>query len=289
MNEFLALVYSPWIELKRIALGTPHSAEVDVTDRCNLRCRHCYHFHGKKRFRRGEVPIGLWEIRLRRLYRAGIRFLLLVGGEPALRLDVLMLAHSMFPFVYVITNGTIPIPRAFDHRLFVSLDGTRRTNDEMRGAGVFDRVMRNYTGDDRVVVNMTVAANNFTELEEVVRTSIDNGFRGVVCNLFTPTVGETSLLRLSDPQRQRIVAELRRVKARYPDTLLLSPRMIDWYARADHGDRCYWGDRVLHFDADWNQRRCFADADCRNCGCLGGAFGSPRTMLRHPREMIALM
>ena len=41
------LLYLFWLELKRIIFGVKYFAEVDVTDNCNLRCKHCYHFHGK--------------------------------------------------------------------------------------------------------------------------------------------------------------------------------------------------------------------------------------------------
>lgn len=289
MNRVRALSIAGFSEIRRILLGRPHSAELDVTDNCNLNCRHCYHFANKARKTNPEVPLSQWRWRLAFLHQQGIRFLLLVGGEPAIRPDVLAEATSRFPFVYAITNGTLPIDRVLPLRLFVSLDGGPRTNDAMRGAGVYDRVISNVSGDGRVVFNMVLTAENYIELSEVVRTSQELGLRGVVCNLYTPTLDEASPYRISGSQRVAIVAELRRVKQRWPKGLLLSPAMIDWYARADHSDRCYWGDRALHFDTHFRPRRCFAEADCSNCGCLGGAFQSPRHIARHPLEMMALM
>jgi MoaA/NifB/PqqE/SkfB family radical SAM enzyme len=289
VNRVQALTVACWSETKRILLGRPHSAELDVTDNCNLHCSHCYHFANRPRKKVPEVPLSQWRHRLAFLHQQGIRFLLLVGGEPALRPDVLALATKRFPFVYAITNGTLPIDRALPLRLFVSLDGGPRTNDAMRGAGVYERVIDNVTGDGRVVFNMVLTAENYTELAEVARTSEGLGLRGVVCNLYTPTLAEVSPYRISNSQRVAIVAELRRVKQRWPKSLLLSPAMIDWYARADHSERCYWGDQALHFDTHFRSRRCFTDADCSNCGCLGGAFQSPRHIARHPLEMLALM
>ncbi|MCW3980594.1 MAG: radical SAM protein [Candidatus Bathyarchaeota archaeon] len=124
-----ALLYLVWLELKRVIFGVKYFAEVDVTDNCNLRCKHCYHFHGKGDFRTLELSIRVWGKRFNELYKSGIRHILLVGGEPALRHDVLMLADRIFPFVYVITNGTIKIPEEFNHWLFVSIGGSRKTND----------------------------------------------------------------------------------------------------------------------------------------------------------------
>ena len=174
------LSYLFWLELKRAIFGVKHFAEVDVTDNCNLRCKHCYHFHGKDDFKTQELAIPLWEKRFKELYKSGIRSILLVGGEPALRVDILILADRTFPFVYVITNGTLKIPKEFNHKLYVSIDGTQETNDQLRGEGVFSRVIKNYSGDKRVVINMTITNDNYRELEHVTKIAKENRFNGVV-------------------------------------------------------------------------------------------------------------
>jgi MoaA/NifB/PqqE/SkfB family radical SAM enzyme len=290
MNRWRALFYLPWLEGRRRVFQILHSAEVDVTDNCNLRCRHCYHFQGKDEFEKQECSLSEWEHRFRSLYQQGVRLILLVGGEPALRIDVLMLAHGIFPFIFVITNGTILIPKAFAHRLFVSLDGDRKVNDRIRGRGVFDRVIANYHGDDRVVVNMVMTRHNYLETEALVGIAREHGFRGVVCNFYTPSMGTDDPLVLDPATRKKVVAELRRVKKLYPADLLLSEAMLDWYAQPDHRGFCYWGDQALHFDVSWKKRRCFSDkADCSNCGCLAGSFGSPLNMLKQPGEMRSLI
>jgi len=283
MQTFLYLF---WLELKRIIFGVKHFAEVDVTDNCNLRCKHCYHFHGKEDFKTEELSLFVWEKRFAGLYKLGIRSILLVGGEPALRLDVLMLADRIFPFVYVITNGTIKIPEEFNHRLYVSIDGTQETNDQLRGAGVFSRVMENYSGDKRAVINMTLTRDNYSELEDVTKISKENRFKGVVCNICAGGTDVVSLMVVRKEERETMINELKRVKTLYPRNLLLTKAMIKWYEYPDHRGTCYWGDEVVHFDVSWNKRRCFGEnADCSNCGCLAGAFQNPLRMLRHHREM----
>jgi len=284
------LLYLLWLELKRTIFKVKYFAEVDVTDNCNLRCKHCYHFHGKDDFKTQELFIDVWKKRFIELYKSGIRSILFVGGEPALRIDVLMLAHRIFPFVYVITNGTIKIPEEFNHRLYVSIDGTRKTNDSLRGNDVFSRVMKNYSGDKRVVVNMTITRDNYKELEDVTKIARENGFKGVVCNICAGGTDVSVPMVVREKERKTIVRELKRVKTLYPKDLLLSKAMIKWYEYPDHSGSCHWGDEVLHFDVSWNRRRCFGNnADCSNCGCLAGAFQSPLKMLGHPREMMSLV
>lgn len=289
MNKFNGLPYFAILEAKRVLFGIKHSAEVDVTDNCNLRCKHCYHFHGKKQFRTKELPIETWEARFRDLRKKGIRFILLVGGEPALRKDVLRLADRMFPFVYVITNGTINIDDDFRHRLYVSIDGSPATNDSMRGRGVFSRIMKNYAGDRRVVINMTITKSNYREIENVVKIAQKSGFGGVVCNVYSHAIGMKDGMVIKPQERSSIIREMRRVKSLYPKDFLVSEAMIKWYEQPDHRDHCYWGDDVLHFDVSWNRRRCFGNnADCSDCGCLAGALQSYARLLSHPREMLRM-
>ena len=279
MNRPALAPYLAFLELKRKVLGTKYFAEIDVTDNCNLRCSHCYHFHGKEDFEKKELPLAVWKKRFRTLHKKGIRFVLLVGGEPSLRIDVLMLAHRMFPYVYVITNGTIQIPKKFNHLLFMSLDGMRKTNDSIRGKGSFDRVLKNYSGDKRVAINMTITNDNYKELANVVKLSKRHGFRGVVCNICASGIDFKIPMHVKAEERTLIVAELKKVKKAYPRQFLLSDAMIEWYEVADHRNRCYWGDDVLHFDVNWKTRRCFGtNTDCSNCGCLAGSFQNPLFM-----------
>ena len=289
MQKIYLLLYLILLDMKRKIFGTKYFAEVDVTDNCNLRCKHCYHFNGKKDFKAKELSLEVWEKRFNDLHKKGVRFILLVGGEPALREDVLMLADKIFPVIYVITNGTLRISSKFDHLLYVSLDGDQKTNDMIRGNGVFSKVIDNYKGDNRVVINMTLNKDNYRELENVVKIAKENDFRGVVCNIYTPTVGEKSDLFIEKNERKLIIDELKRIKSRYPNHFLLTKSMINWYEFPNYVGFCHWGDEALHFDVSWKTRRCFADADCSNCGCMAGAIQNPLRLLRNPKEMIKLV
>lgn len=275
-KQVQTILYLFWLDLKRIISRTKFFAEVDITDNCNLRCKHCYHFHGKEDIKAQDLQKSVWEKRFNGLYKSGIRAVLLVGGEPALRPDVLMLADKTFPLIYVITNGTIKIPEKFSHRLFVSIDGLLKTNDSIRGTGVFARVMKNYSEDKRVIINMTLTTDNYNELEDVTRIAEKNGFDGVVCNICTGKTDSSSSLIPSKKERVALITEMKRVRALYPKRFLMTKAMIKWYEYPDHKDACAWGDEALHFDVSWNKRRCFANnTDCSNCGCLAGPFKLP--------------
>lgn len=287
MNYARLLSQFLWLEAKRVTYGLKYFAEIDVTDNCNLRCRHCYHFHGKTDFKTQELPLTVWEKRFSDLHKSGVRAVLLVGGEPALRPDVLMLSDKTFPIVYVITNGTIKVPDAFKHRLFLSVDGSPETNDAIRGKNSFKRLMDNYSGDSRAIINMTLTASNYQELEQVVEISEANGFDGVVCNICSGNIDCDSNMKVTD--RTQIIAEMRRVKALHKKSFLMTQRMIRWYEQPNHAASCAWGTETLHLDVLWKQRRCFTNnADCSNCGCFAGSLQTPLKMLKNLPTMIKI-
>lgn len=268
-----------FLEIKRVFDNRPFIAEFDITDKCNLRCGHCYHFAKMKDQESTEVPLEVWKERFDCLHAEGIRMVMLMGGEPLLRKDVVKLACEMFPFVEMITNGTIELPENHDHRIFVSLDGMRETNDGMRGQGVFDKVLKNVSKDSRVVFNMTLNGHNYKELEQVVELSARSGTAGVVCNLFTTVSPDQETI--SRELRKNMTDEIRRVKKMYPGNLLFTVPAIDWFEKGDHRDRCYWREKVVHYSTGWQKRPCFAFADCSNCGCFSGAMASPFYSFSH--------
>lgn len=288
-RAFYSASYFFWLELKRMITGKKFLAEFDVTDNCNLRCRHCYHFNHNDKIEKKEVPISVWKKRFEELYKSGTRVVLMVGGEPALRADVLDLANQTFPIMSVITNGTIKIPKKFNHRLVVSIDGAQKKNDSIRGEGVFSKVIKNYSGDNRVILNITLMGDNIADLEEVVKTSKKNGFGGVICNVYDSGIGSGG----STPQKEQrkiIMNEVKRVKSLYPKDFLLNGSMVKWFESPDHSGSCYWGKEALHFDVSWKKRKCFGDFfDCSNCGCFAGSMANPIKWIRHPKEIFRII
>jgi mycofactocin biosynthetic radical S-adenosylmethionine protein MftC len=131
-------------------LAGPLAVHLEVVAACNLKCSHC--FAGT--LPRHDAPLTMQE--LDRLFATlasmGSFRLGLTGGEPTLRHDLfeiidLATSHGLHPCLT--TNGltlTEETAREFGKRpmvwLNVSLDGaTAETNDRVRGAGTFDRVM----------------------------------------------------------------------------------------------------------------------------------------------------
>jgi radical SAM protein with 4Fe4S-binding SPASM domain len=157
-------------------LAGPLAVHLEVVAACNLKCSHC--FAGP--LPRHDPPLTLSELDglFATLAGMGCFRLGLTGGEPTLRhdlFDVLDLATSHGLHPCLTTNGltiTDAMAREFGKRdlvwLNVSLDGaTAESNDAVRGAGTFDRVvdrLRVLAEHTRFTVAFTIMRSNAHEI-----------------------------------------------------------------------------------------------------------------------------
>jgi len=171
---------------KRLPLTVPAAALpptlrfllVHITDRCNLKCRHC--FLGSPQGRVLEIDEIL---RLADEFAAlqGMR-LIISGGEPLLhpRFRELNEAIGDYPLrAILLTNGTLfdgETARALRfHEVQVSIDGLEESHDLIRGEGNYRRTLQTLellaeAGLDLSVATMVHAANvgEFDGLKEVL-------------------------------------------------------------------------------------------------------------------------
>jgi len=87
----------------------PLAGSLDLTQRCNLSCVHCYVGPAKPAESGGELGTSEWHGVIDQAAELGCLFLLLTGGEPLLREDfptIYMHAREKGCIVSVFTNGT---------------------------------------------------------------------------------------------------------------------------------------------------------------------------------------
>jgi radical SAM protein with 4Fe4S-binding SPASM domain len=119
--------------------------ELNITDRCNLQCSHCY----LAASRRGDMPRSLLTKVIEDFARMqGLR-LLLTGGEPLLHEKFWDLNTKIreYPFRSVLlSNGTLITQEVAKkltfHEVQVSLDGWGESHDRLRGKGNFLKAVR---------------------------------------------------------------------------------------------------------------------------------------------------
>ncbi|NLT34978.1 MAG: mycofactocin radical SAM maturase [Gaiellales bacterium] len=202
-------------------LRAPVNVTWEITNRCDLHCRHC--LSAELRARGGpELDLAQCEAVLDHLAEVGVFQLNFGGGEPFLRPDfptILTLARSRGFTSCVSTNGLALTPSVVDELvqiqpvyLQVSLDGaTARTNDAIRGAGSFERIMaairllsqRSYPDFS---INTVVTRANFMDIPDLLRLAEDYGARSRLSR-FRPSGGARECweeLRLSRDLMERL-------------------------------------------------------------------------------------
>jgi len=125
-----------------------------ITERCNLRCKHCYiDDHYSDELNTNEV-IGIITHLARSLKQWGVTgSVSLTGGEPFLRSDLKEIVRSFrkyeqFKDILVMTNGTLILDSDIkfllenDCSIQVSIDGLiKKQHDEIRGKGNFNKTL----------------------------------------------------------------------------------------------------------------------------------------------------
>lgn len=146
--------------------------------RCNLTCKHCYSISADKDFS-GELSTQEVYRVLSDLKQAGVRVLILSGGEPLLRADLLDISHrakEMGFYVGLSSNGTLITQRNikaiaevdYDY-VGVSIDGLRETHDVFRRmSGAYDAALNGMRlcRDQNIKVGMrfTLTQDNAADL-----------------------------------------------------------------------------------------------------------------------------
>ena len=137
--------------LETSAMYSPQEVWLHITNACNLRCITCFKAAG--RALRREMPLDMIRRVLQEIKDLGAGYVVISGGEPFLRrdiLDILEFTNEVGLHVLLITNGTM-IDERIAERLGeirprivqVSLDGScPEVNDRIRGDGSFEKTIR---------------------------------------------------------------------------------------------------------------------------------------------------
>ena len=163
-----------------------------VTKVCNLQCIYCYFSAGRAMGRElatEEMVSVLEDIQLLSPKRV-----VFTGGEPLLRRDIFELGELCKSIGFegrlcITTNGTLinetnvqGLVRNF-HEIRISIDGPEEINDDMRGKGSFQKVMRAFeyvikSGGDPIAF-ITVTSLNLSHLKRFMGYLLSNGVSNI--------------------------------------------------------------------------------------------------------------
>ena len=187
---------------KEPILGT-----VIITDKCNLKCRHC----SVNNITAVIHPYAQIRKEMQTLYDMGIRILFFCGGETFLWQDgektlrdlVLEAKQMGFLIVNVVTNGTFPIDLPEADLILLSLDGDRERHNIIRG-DTYDTIMENISRAtaNNICFYMAINQINKDAVAHVCKTARDTEHvRAVSFNFHTP-YPDTKELVLSKEDKQ---------------------------------------------------------------------------------------
>lgn len=210
-----------------------------ITSMCNLHCVGCY-ARSVKSCVDGEAVNQLsaeeWERVFKEAKDMGIVFILLAGGEPMVRKDVILKA-SQFPEILfpVITNGTMINGEYLDlfdkYRNLVpvlSIEGGQGKTDSRRGDGMYEMlqsVMDKMTQKGIAFgVSVTVTSENLLEVtsDSFVDQLSEKGCKAIIYVEFVPTHENLNSLALDDKGRETLDNRLTELRSRENSLMMIS-------------------------------------------------------------------
>lgn len=188
-----------------------------ITSSCNLHCKGCYAQanHACEEQMSGEK----WNDIFTQAEELGVLFILIAGGEPLLRKDVVIRATQhdklLFP---VFTNGTMIddeyislFSKHWNVVPVLSIEGNRQQTDDRRGAGTYDMLVTLMDGLKAKGIlfgaSVTVTTENIMTVTDVAFSEMlfSKGCRALLFVEYVPIDKQTKYL--APTQADRVVLE----------------------------------------------------------------------------------
>jgi MoaA/NifB/PqqE/SkfB family radical SAM enzyme len=286
----------------------PSALSVDVTNLCNLRCKHCFWDAYDEALPAGTNESILDSVKSVLKKFPSITNITWYGGEPLISKKTIALVQQGLTFKknnLVITNGTFPIPEWRENVHFaVSLDGTQEIHDSLRGVDTYNKTKNNVLSaiEKRVPIGILYCINsiNIDCIPDFIEEWANKGSLGILFTAYAPMKGRDSHLSISDNQRDKIVSLLIQMKKEYGRLIVNTEIMIE-LIRAQYGAQLSHncpmnvlnkqGDALsLHMCHDGSIRLPCAlgkDADCLQCRSVTKIALYAGLVLRDKRSLLA--
>ena len=227
------------IEEEKNGLHVPSYLIASITSSCNLHCAGCY-----SRANNATVDCQAtmqlndeeWLKIFNEAEELGISFILLAGGEPMLRRDVIVAAGTMQNIIFpIFTNGTYMDDKYFElldksRNLIpvMSIEGGKEETDSRRGEGVYDRLISNMDELHRrgliYGVSVTVTKENIGEVysDEFLNLMRERGCKAVFYIEYVPVTDESQELAPDDDDRAFMTERMDYLRANHDDMMYIA-------------------------------------------------------------------
>lgn len=212
---------------------------LSITDACNLHCRGCYaRANGicGDDSRNNLLTAEKWQDIFVQGEELGIGFMLLAGGEPLLRRDVIKAAAGIDRVVFpLFTNGTL-IDKDYLNLFnknrhlvpIISLEGDRERTDHRRGQGVTDKLLATagQLKSEKILfgVSLTVTSENLDAVTSAafMRSLKERGCRAVLFIEYVAVEKSTKGLELTPGQQKQLRNVQASLRQTFPSMVFIS-------------------------------------------------------------------
>lgn len=172
----------------QFVFNTPLRVDLLLTEKCNLRCIHC--FQGSSPISSSEhLNIDILVKLCDEIERLNIQTLKITGGEPLLYPNINELLNALSQKRYcknilsnglLITDEMIQVVKNGNFRFTISLDGvTQKQHEFLRGKNTFGKTVKNIKRLRQNNINVSIATtlhkNNFQDVGKII-TYVKNEF-----------------------------------------------------------------------------------------------------------------
>ncbi|MBR1931322.1 MAG: radical SAM protein [Lachnospiraceae bacterium] len=220
-------------------LHVPAFLIASITSSCNLHCAGCYSRANHAcvdTAPQNQLTAEEWEQIFLEAQDLGVGFILLAGGEPMVRLDVIKKAGDFPDILFpIFTNGTMigeEYLKLFDRCRnllpVISIEGDEAATDHRRGAGVYQKLiagMERLQEKDLIYgASITVTTDNLEDAvsEEFMEDLRDRGCKAVFFIEFVPVTEEATHLAPEEKERVFLKEHIAALREKYTDMVFVS-------------------------------------------------------------------
>lgn len=247
-----------------------------ITGKCNLKCKGCY-AHAQNRKCQSELTVNRWNEIFEEARELGISFILLAGGEPFVRRDILSTAGKFPEIIFPVFTNSLLIDDCAAAMIekhkniipVISMEGYEEETDTRRGSGVFkktkDAIDRLKDRNIFFGISLTITAENFQTIihENFVKNLSDRGCRIFFYVEYVPVEEGTERLVLTVEQRRKLDDILNQFRSKYSGLFISFPG-----DEKEFGGCLSSGRGFVHISPEGNLEPCpfapYSDTNLRN-------------------------
>ena len=245
-------------------IHVPPLMMASITNRCNLTCKGCY-AQALQRTSDGEMTIDQWHRIMNEARELGISIVMLLGGEPFVRQDILQVTKCFPEMIFLVFTNGLLLNREIMNELklqknvvpMISMEGFEKDTDKRRGKGVHGKIQRTMegikAGGTLFGASLTVTRDNFTVVtsDHYIQDLIDTGCKLIFFEEYIPVAQGSENLALDGMQREKLESIKNALSEKFNALFIIFPG-----SERKYGGCLAAGRGLIHINFDGNLEPC---------------------------------